>query len=102
MVLPPAHNYHIGCAKRPLALDVCCYKISLKNISWKDSQTKEKISLALTPFSDETKAVQYNLCIQLPRGNLINYDIFAVALANISLPVHHYSANSFSDIKFIA
>jgi hypothetical protein len=37
-------------------------KISIENITSIDSQTKEKISLAPTPFSDETSLL-YNLCI---------------------------------------
>jgi hypothetical protein len=67
MVLPPAQNFYIGCgatiAPKGLLLwmsDVIYSKISIYNIISIDSQTKEKISLAPTPFSDETSLL-YNI-----------------------------------------
>jgi hypothetical protein len=67
MAVPPAHNYNIGCgatiAPKGLLLwmsAVIYSKITILNISSIDSQTKEKISLAPTPFSDEASFL-YNL-----------------------------------------
>jgi hypothetical protein len=61
MVLPLAHNYYIGCeatiAPKGLLLwmsAVIYSKISIYLFIYIDSQTKEKISPAPTPFSEET------------------------------------------------
>jgi hypothetical protein len=66
MVLPPAHNYYIGCgatiAPNGLLLWISAViyrKIFILNITSIDSRTKEKISLAPTPFSDETSLLYY-------------------------------------------
>jgi hypothetical protein len=74
MELPPAHNYYIGLrvtiVPKGLLLWMSAFiysKISIKNISSIDSQTKEKISLAPTPFSDET-SLFHNTGFLLPYG----------------------------------